>query len=65
MMNSYYENLKVEARINENRRDDGDDLELDEILRTLKPNTTAKNFKEFLKRSDNNVKSQAWRSISR
>jgi len=28
---------------------DDEDYELEDILRTLKPNTTAKNFKEFLK----------------
>jgi len=65
MMNDYYQNLKIEAKIEDQTGLDDDDYELDSILRTLKPNTTAKNFKEFLKREDNCMKSQAWRQISR
>ena len=34
-------------------------------MKTLAPNTTATNFREFLKREDNCTKTQAWRSISR
>lgn len=57
-MNQYYNNLKKEAnpRLAQTGQDDEDD-ELDRILKTLKPNTTAKNFKEFLKREDNCLKS--------
>lgn len=65
MMNEYYKNLKIEAKIEDQTGLDDEDYELDGILQTLKPNTTAKNFKEFLKREDNCVKSQAWRQISR
>lgn len=65
MMNDYYQNLKIEAKIEDQTGLDDEDYELDGILRTLKPNTTAKNFKEFLKREDNCIKSQAWRQISR
>jgi hypothetical protein len=61
MMNKYYSNLKKEAKIEAQTGQDDEDDELDRILRTLKPNTTAKNFKEFLKREDNCLKSQAWR----
>lgn len=61
MMNKYYQNLKKEAKIEDQTGMDDEDYELDGILRTLKPNTTAKNFKEFLKREDNCLKSQAWR----
>ena len=61
MMNEYYQNLKIEAKIEDQTGLDDEDYELDGILRTLKPNTTAKNFKEFLKREDNCLKSQAWR----
>ena len=65
MMNEYYQNLKIEAKIEDQTGMDDDDYELDGILRTLKPNTTAKNFKEFLKREDNCLKDQNWRQISR
>ena len=34
-------------------------------MKTLRPNTSAKNFKEFLKLEDNCTKSQSWRKISR
>jgi hypothetical protein len=57
MMNDYYQNLKIEAKIEDQTGLDDEDYELDGILRTLKPNTTAKNFKEFLKREDNCIKS--------
>lgn len=44
---------------------DDENYDLDNILKTLAPNTTATNFREFLKREDNCTKTQAWRSISR
>lgn len=65
LMNQYYANLKSDVGIEDQTGIDDEDYELDDILRTLKPNTTAKNFKEFLKREDNCTKTQAWRSISR
>jgi hypothetical protein len=48
IMKGYYENLreKIDAE-NENNIDE-EDNELESILTTLKPNTTAENFKEFL-----------------
>ena len=48
MMNGYYTNLKNEVGIEDQAGIDDEDYELDDILRTLKPNTTAANFKEFL-----------------
>ena len=65
LMNAYYSNLKNEVGIEDKNSLDDEDYELDDILKTLKPNTTAQNFKEFLKREDNLTKTQAWRSISR
>ncbi len=65
LMNQYYTNLKNDVGIEDQTGIDDEDYELDDILKTLKPNTTAKNFKEFLKREDNCTKTQAWRSISR
>ena len=65
LMNNYFENLKTEVGINEASGVDEEDNELDSILKTLRPNTSAKNFKEFLKLEDNCLKSQNWRKISR
>lgn len=42
-----------------------DDPKLDVVLRTLRPNINAKNFKEFLAKSENIHKSQHWRAVSR
>ena len=64
-MNSYYQTLKSEVGFEDNQGMDDEDYELDDILRTLKPNTTARNFKEFLGREHNCNRTQAWRSISR
>jgi hypothetical protein len=55
-MNTYYQNLKTEVKLVDQAGKEDNDLELDGILKTLKPNTTAKNFKDFLKREDNNLK---------
>lgn len=49
LMNSYYYDLKSDVGIEERDDNDEEDNNLDDILRTLRPNTTAKNFKEFLK----------------
>lgn len=64
-MNSYYTNLKTEVGIEDQAGLDDEDYDLDVILKTLKPNTTATNFREFLKKEDNCLKTQAWRQISR
>lgn len=45
LMNQYYTNLKSDVGIEDQAGIDEEDYELDDILRTLKPNTTAKNFK--------------------
>jgi hypothetical protein len=42
-----------------------DALRLDDVLTKLRPNMTAKNFKEFLLRSDNINKTSHWKKISR
>ena len=56
LMDDYYGNLKNEVGIEDNNDLEDKDFELDGILETLKPNTTAENFKEFLKREDNLTK---------
>jgi len=52
-MNRYYNSIKHEVGIDKNERTHEEDDQLDEILKTLKPNTTAKNFKDFLGVKDN------------
>lgn len=42
-----------------------DVLKLDEVLKKLRPNCNANNFKEFLLRQDNVNKNQKWKRISR
>ena len=55
-MNNYYTNLKSEVGIEDETGLDDEDYDLDVILKTLKPNTTATNFREFLKKEDNCLK---------
>ena len=64
-MNGYYDVLKTEVGIEDKTNTHDEDNDLDDILRTLKPNTTAKNFKEFLGVGSNCNRTQAWRAISR
>lgn len=52
-MNGYYNEMKTEIGLDENANKDDEDTNLDDILRTLKQNTTAENFKEFLNIKDN------------
>jgi hypothetical protein len=56
MMNNYYSTLKNEVGIQDQTGLDDEDYDLDNILKTLKPNTTSTNFREFLKREDNCTK---------
>lgn len=65
MMNSYYNELKTEVGLEEKDDHDEEDHSLEDLLRALKPNTTAKNFKEFLTLEGNCTRTQAWRAISR
>ena len=55
-MNNYYTNLKSDVGIHDQAGQDDEDYDLDNILKTLAPNTTATNFREFLKREDNCTK---------
>lgn len=64
-MNSYYKEMKSDIGMDDNAKNNDDDNNLDDILRTLKQNTTADNFKEFLTIKDNCNRTQAWRAISR
>lgn len=64
-MNAYYREMKTEIGMDDNAQHNDDDNNLDDILRTLKQNTTAENFKEFLSIKDNCNRTQAWRAISR
>ena len=50
IMDSYYSNMKQDMGIFEKNNFEEEDSKLDEVLKTLRPNTTAKNFKEYLSR---------------
>lgn len=65
IMDSYYSNMKQDMGIFEKNNFEEEDSKLDEVLKTLRPNTTAKNFKEYLSRQDNINRSTHWKSISR
>ncbi|CDW81558.1 UNKNOWN [Stylonychia lemnae] len=65
IMDSYYSNMKVDMGILEKKNYEEEDSKLDEVLRTLRPNTTANNFKEFLSRQDNINKSTYWKNVAR
>lgn len=64
-MDTYYTDLKKEVDIGQEQNNNDEDNELETILNTLKPNTTATNFKEFLDIRGNCNRTQAWRQTSR
>ena len=48
VMDSYYSNMKNEMGIHYNRNLSDEDSKFDEVMKTIKPNTNANNFSEFL-----------------
>ena len=64
VMNAYYSTLKSQVGVTQQHIDEEDE-NLDDILKTLRPNTTPNNFRDFLRPQDNCNKTQAWRAISR
>lgn len=56
IMSGYYSNLRSKINAENENNVDEEDNELESILNTLKPNTTAENFKEFLLPKDNNTR---------
>jgi hypothetical protein len=60
-MTDYYDKMKYDMGINQNYGVEKDDADLDAVLKQLKPNTTAKNFREFLTKRENVYKNQNWR----
>ena len=49
--------MKKDVNIEDESEKEDEDYELeDKIMEALKPNTTSKNFKDFLKREDNYTK---------
>lgn len=66
MMDSYYFSMKEEMGIMEKHDDYAEeDHKLDEVLKTLRPNTTANNFKHFLARQENITRPTHWKAIAR
>jgi hypothetical protein len=64
-MTGYYDKMKGDMGINANYGVEKDDADLDAVLKQLKPNTTAKNFRDFLTKRDNVFKNQNWRQTAR
>ena len=65
-MDSYYFSMKEEMGIMEKHDDYAEeDHKLDEVLKTLRPNTTANNFKHFLARQENITRPTHWKAIAR
>ena len=52
-MDDYYSQMKNQMGIDANYGIEEDDPKLEVVLHALRPNTTARNFKEFLARSKN------------
>lgn len=52
-MEDHYKKMKLDMGITENYGVDEEDPKLEEVLHVLRPNTTAKNFKEFIQMQDN------------
>lgn len=51
LMEDYYSTLKTEIGIDPSKQDEGDDPSLDVVLKTLRSNSTATNFRDFMTRS--------------
>jgi hypothetical protein len=64
-MNGHYEKMRNENHLNDYQTQEEEEPKLEMVLKTLRPNTTAKNFKPYLTRGQNTNKSQNWRVISR
>ena len=46
-MNGYYDGVKSKVGIDDQMKKGDENNELDDVLRTLKPKTAVKNFREF------------------
>jgi len=64
-MNEYYTHIKDVIGIDVNYAPDEDDPELDRVLKEMRPNSTATNFRPFLGRSQNFDRNTPWKQISR
>ena len=64
-MNGYFSTMKVDLGIDSNFGVESHDPGVDAIFHQLRPNTTAKNFREFLEKKDNINKTEKWKKISR
>ena len=64
-MDDYYQKMKQEMGIDPHYAVEEDDPQLDLVLKKLRPNTTAQNFREFLTKSQNVKKTRQWKQIAR
>jgi len=64
-MDSYYEAMKEEIGFNKKEKTFEEEIQLDEVLKALRPNTTATNFREFLYKRDNFKRTEQWKKVAR
>jgi hypothetical protein len=67
-MNNYYEELKAREGIDEDFHNvDKNSIvhKIEDVIRSIKPNCKAKNFKEYLRYEENQMRTQQWRSLTR
>jgi accessory colonization factor AcfC len=65
-MNQFYEELKEREGIDEDFNNVNKNSQIhrvEDVIRQMKPNCRAKNFKDYLKFEDNQNRNQQWRSI--
>jgi len=66
IMDSYYSNMKEDMGIfQKDNRELLEDQKLEETLKKLKPNTNAKNFRDFLHKKENINRSSYWKNVAR
>lgn len=65
-MNAYYEELKEKEGIDEDFHNiDKNNIvhRLEDVIRSIKPNCKARNFREYLRFEQNQARNQKWRGI--
>lgn len=64
-MDNFYSDLKTSVGMDPTQQESQDDPSLDLVLSSLKDNSTASNFKEFMTVARNQHKPTSWKQIAR
>jgi len=64
-MDTHYFQLKKDIGMIKKEEKDVDEYDLDAVFKALRPNTTAANFKDFLKNDVKNDRSVQWKAVKR